>query len=202
MSTHARCCNPVPPEPITGYVTVGRGITLHRTGCRNLARLAARAPQRLLQVDWGKSKGRRYPVEIVVHAMDRRGLCATSRRWSRRNTSTSSGCLAGGHVPGQCRPVAACRRGGLPELSRLLARLSAMPASSAPGAVHETKGLSSGSGLSDWDIDRPLVCGEGGFVHGFRVSGARGQFAAGLRCSRNTPLQARLRRSVRPPSVR
>jgi GTP pyrophosphokinase len=74
MSTHARCCNPVPPEPITGYVTVGRGITLHRTGCRNLARLAARAPQRLLQVDWGKSAGRRYPVEIVVHAMDRRGL--------------------------------------------------------------------------------------------------------------------------------
>jgi GTP pyrophosphokinase len=59
LSTHARCCNPVPPEPVTGYVTVGRGITLHRSGCRNLRRLAARAPERLLQVEWGKAAGRR-----------------------------------------------------------------------------------------------------------------------------------------------
>jgi GTP pyrophosphokinase len=74
MTTHARCCNPVPPEAITGYVTVGRGVTLHRSNCRNLARLAARAPERLLPVGWGKAGGRRFPVEILLHAMDRRGL--------------------------------------------------------------------------------------------------------------------------------
>ena len=41
LSTHARCCNPVPPEPVTGYVTVGRGITIHRANCRNTSPLIA-----------------------------------------------------------------------------------------------------------------------------------------------------------------
>ncbi|HEY8265940.1 MAG TPA: bifunctional (p)ppGpp synthetase/guanosine-3',5'-bis(diphosphate) 3'-pyrophosphohydrolase [Steroidobacteraceae bacterium] len=128
MSTHARCCNPVPPEPITGYVTVGRGITLHRTGCRNLARLAARAPQRLLQVDWGKSAGRRYPVEIVVHAMDRRGLLrdittVVAEEHIDIERLASQGDSAQGSADLSLRVAVA----GLPELARLLARLSAMP---------------------------------------------------------------------------
>ncbi len=128
MSTHARCCNPVPPEPITGYVTVGRGITLHRAGCRNLARLATRAPQRLLQVDWGKPAGRRYPVEIVVHAMDRRGLLrdvTTVVTEERINIErlTSHGDPAQGSADLSLRVAV----GGLEELNRLLARLSAMP---------------------------------------------------------------------------
>jgi GTP pyrophosphokinase len=128
MSTHARCCNPVPPESITGYVTVGRGITLHRTGCRNLARLAARSPQRLLQVDWGKSKGRRYPVEIVVHAMDRRGLLrdittVVAEEHIDIERLASQGDTAQGSADLSLRVAV----GGLPELSRLLARLSAMP---------------------------------------------------------------------------
>ena len=151
MSTHARCCNPVPPEPITGYVTVGRGITLHRTGCRNLARLAARAPQRLLQVDWGKSKGRRYPVEIVVHAMDRRGLLRDittvvaeehidierlASQVTRPRAVPTCRCVSPWEDYRNCR---ACWRGFPP-----------CPASSAPGAAHETKGtVPSGSDLSD-----------------------------------------------------
>jgi GTP pyrophosphokinase len=128
MSTHARCCNPVPPEPITGYVTVGRGITLHRSGCRNLARLAARAPQRLLQVDWGKSAGRRYPVEIVVHAMDRRGLLrdittvVAEERIDIERLS-SQGDSAQGSADLSLRVAV----GGIEDLTRLLARLSAMP---------------------------------------------------------------------------
>ncbi len=128
MSTHARCCNPVPPEPITGYVTVGRGITLHRAGCRNLARLAARAPQRLLQVDWGKSAGRRYPIEIVVRAMDRRGLLrdVTTVVAEERidiERLASHGDPAQGSADLSLRVAV----GGLEDLNRLLARLSAMP---------------------------------------------------------------------------
>jgi len=128
MSTHARCCNPVPPESITGYVTVGRGITLHRTGCRNLARLAARSPQRLLQVDWGKPGSRRYPVEIIVHAMDRRGLLrdiTTMVAEERINIER----LASQGDPGQGSADLSLRVtvGGLEELTRLLARLSALP---------------------------------------------------------------------------
>jgi GTP pyrophosphokinase len=128
MSTHARCCNPVPPESITGYVTVGRGVTLHRTGCRNLARLAARAPERLLQVDWGKAGAKRYPVEIVVHAMDRRGLLrdvTTLVAEEKINIErlTSRGDPGQGSADLSLRIAVA----GLEELTRLLARLSALP---------------------------------------------------------------------------
>ncbi|MBM4218515.1 MAG: bifunctional (p)ppGpp synthetase/guanosine-3',5'-bis(diphosphate) 3'-pyrophosphohydrolase [Gammaproteobacteria bacterium] len=128
LSTHARCCNPVPPEPVTGYVTVGRGITLHRSGCRNLRRLAARAPERLLQVDWGKAAGGRYPVEIVVRAMDRRGLLrdittVVAEEHIDIERLDSQGDSAQGSADLSLRVAV----GGLPELTRLLARLSAMP---------------------------------------------------------------------------
>jgi GTP pyrophosphokinase len=128
LSTHARCCNPVPPEPVTGYVTVGRGITLHRSGCRNLRRLAARAPERLLQVNWGKGGGRRYPVEIVVRAMDRRGLLrdittVVAEERIDIERLASQGDPAQGSADLSLRVAV----GGIEELTRLLARLSAMP---------------------------------------------------------------------------
>lgn len=74
LSHHARCCNPVPPEPVTGYVTLGRGITLHRSTCRNLRRLAAVAPDRLVPVSWGEARKADYAIEFQVRAFDRRGL--------------------------------------------------------------------------------------------------------------------------------
>jgi GTP pyrophosphokinase len=128
LSTHARCCNPVPPEAVTGYVTVGRGITLHRTSCRNLRSLAMRSPQRLLQVDWGRAEDRRYAVDIVVRAMDRRGLLrdittvvAEERIDIERLTSQ------GDPAQGSADLTLRVAVGGLEELSRLLARLAAMP---------------------------------------------------------------------------
>jgi GTP pyrophosphokinase len=128
LSTHARCCNPVPPEPVTGYVTVGRGITLHRSGCRNLRRLAARAPERLLQVDWGKAAGRRYPVDIVVRAMDRRGLLrdittVVAEERIDIERLDSQGDQAQGSADLSLRVAV----GGIEDLTRLLARLAAMP---------------------------------------------------------------------------
>ena len=53
LSTYARCCKPVPPEPIAGYITVGRGVSIHSQSCANLARLAIKAPARVLPVSWG-----------------------------------------------------------------------------------------------------------------------------------------------------
>jgi len=128
LSTYARCCNPVPPEAITGYVTVGRGVTIHRAGCRNLARLAARAPERLLQVGWGKSADRRFPVEIQLHAMDRKGLLrdvTTLVADEKINIER----LASRGDPGQGSADLMLRVSvaGLEELTRLLARLSALP---------------------------------------------------------------------------
>jgi GTP pyrophosphokinase len=74
LSTYARCCKPVPPEPIVGYITVGRGVSIHSQSCANLARLAAKSPARVLPVTWDSSDKTEYPAQIEVQAFDRRGL--------------------------------------------------------------------------------------------------------------------------------
>jgi GTP pyrophosphokinase len=74
LSQYARCCRPVPPEPIEGYVTLGRGVTIHGARCGNLARMRARQPDRVLPVAWGQDRDQSYPAEFTVVAFDRRGL--------------------------------------------------------------------------------------------------------------------------------
>ncbi|MFK8053720.1 MAG: bifunctional (p)ppGpp synthetase/guanosine-3',5'-bis(diphosphate) 3'-pyrophosphohydrolase [Woeseiaceae bacterium] len=73
--THfARCCNPVPPEPIQGYITQGRGISVHLHRCAALARLATKSPERLIDVSWRGDEDARYPVNLRIEASDRNGL--------------------------------------------------------------------------------------------------------------------------------
>lgn len=71
LTSMARCCNPVPGDDIIGYVTRGRGATIHRTDCPNILRL--REKERLVRVAWGEPK-RTYPVSVRVKAYDRDGL--------------------------------------------------------------------------------------------------------------------------------
>jgi GTP pyrophosphokinase len=71
LSTMARCCNPMPGDQIVGYITRGRGATIHRQDCPNILR--RKDTERLLQVDWGKVE-RTFPVNITVKAYDRQGL--------------------------------------------------------------------------------------------------------------------------------
>ena len=73
-TTIARCCGPVPPEPIAGYMTLGRGVTIHRASCPSLARMRALQPQRVLRVEWNLGGDNLLPVQIRVEAFDRRGL--------------------------------------------------------------------------------------------------------------------------------
>ncbi len=73
----ARCCKPVPPDPIAGFVTRGKGVSIHRTDCRAFKNLAARTPERVISTDWGKGSvdGHGvYSVDIIVDAQDRQGL--------------------------------------------------------------------------------------------------------------------------------
>jgi GTP pyrophosphokinase len=74
LSTFARCCRPVPPEPIRGYITLGRGVSIHRADCGNFLGLERRHPERVLEVNWGSSEQGRYPVDLTVSAFDRAGL--------------------------------------------------------------------------------------------------------------------------------
>ena len=69
----ARCCKPVPPDPIRGFVTRGKGVSVHREDCASLKRLAERHPERLIETAWGKGEAS-YAVEMAVSAADRRGL--------------------------------------------------------------------------------------------------------------------------------
>jgi len=69
----ARCCQPVAGEPIQGYLTRTRGVTVHRADCASLARLGAAHPDRVLPVEWGR-KGSAYEVDVMVRAVDRRWL--------------------------------------------------------------------------------------------------------------------------------
>jgi len=73
-TTMARCCAPVPPEAIAGYLTLGRGVTIHRAQCRSLLRMRALKPERVLNVEWHASAGLSLPVQLRVEAFDRRGL--------------------------------------------------------------------------------------------------------------------------------
>src|SRR5690606_803151 len=69
----ARCCKPVPPDPIRGFVTRGKGVSVHREDCSSLRRLAEADPERLIDAEWGDREGT-YPVDMAVTATDRRGL--------------------------------------------------------------------------------------------------------------------------------
>ena len=70
----AQCCQPVPGDDIRGYVTQGRGVTIHRSDCDNLLHLEIIEPQRVLQVSWGNKPNRTYPVDMLIQAYDRTGL--------------------------------------------------------------------------------------------------------------------------------
>jgi GTP pyrophosphokinase len=72
--TLARCCGPLRPQPILGYVTVGRGVTIHRRECPSVVRMQIMKPERLLQVEWISNGDKGLVVGIAVSAHDRRGL--------------------------------------------------------------------------------------------------------------------------------
>jgi GTP pyrophosphokinase len=125
LSTYARCCKPVPPEPIAGYITVGRGVSIHSQTCANLARLSAKAPARVLPVSWGAKARGSFPVDIEVQAFDRRGLvrdvsaALADEKISIRAMTTVTD--ARDHL---ARMLIGIDVADLPQLSRLLAQIS------------------------------------------------------------------------------
>ncbi|MGH2929182.1 MAG: ACT domain-containing protein, partial [Solirubrobacteraceae bacterium] len=126
--TLARCCAPLRPQPITGYVTVGRGVTIHRSNCPSLARMREVRPERVLQVEWSSADVTGLSVEIAVTAYDRRGLLRdltdvlAVERLSIDAMSTTTDHEAGTASVRLTVPVS-----GLEQLARVLHRLGAVP---------------------------------------------------------------------------
>lgn len=126
--TLARCCSPLRPQPIVGYVTVGRGVTIHRANCPGLQRMRQVRPERVLQVEWSSRDEAQLPVDIAVQAYDRRGLVRditdvlAVERLSIRAMNTTTDREAGiAHV------LLTVGVADLDQLARVLQRLAAVP---------------------------------------------------------------------------
>ena len=79
MTQLAKCCKPAPPDVISGFVTRGKGVSVHRADCSNLRNMVQRSGDRVIEVQWGQSPsaatgGSVYPVDVAVEAVDRQGL--------------------------------------------------------------------------------------------------------------------------------
>ena len=74
LTQMAGCCHPVPGDSISGYITLGRGVTIHRQDCSNVLQLREQEPERIIAVNWSEHKTTVYPVRIRVEAFDRPGL--------------------------------------------------------------------------------------------------------------------------------
>ncbi|HGO9450198.1 TPA: bifunctional (p)ppGpp synthetase/guanosine-3',5'-bis(diphosphate) 3'-pyrophosphohydrolase [Pseudomonas aeruginosa] len=128
LTQMAGCCQPLPGDPIVGYITLGRGVTIHRQDCATALQLAGREPERMIQVSWGPEPVRTYPVDIAIRAYDRSGLlrdvsqvllnerinvlAVNTRSNKEDNTATMQLTI---EIP------------GLDALGRLLARVSQLP---------------------------------------------------------------------------
>lgn len=75
MTQLARCCRPAPPDAITGFVTRGRGVSIHRADCASFLALNVRQPERVIDVTWGQAEAQTlFPVDLYIQAQDRAGL--------------------------------------------------------------------------------------------------------------------------------
>jgi GTP pyrophosphokinase len=74
LTRTAKCCNPLPGDPIVGFITRGQGVTIHRQNCPNALRHHDEHDERLIEVSWGAEAGQTYPVEVEITAYDRAGL--------------------------------------------------------------------------------------------------------------------------------
>ncbi|MCQ4271440.1 GTP diphosphokinase [Pseudomonas kuykendallii] len=128
LTQMAGCCQPLPGDPIVGYITQGRGVSIHRQDCASVLQLESREPERIIQVSWGPVPVMTYPVDIVIRAYDRSGLLrdvsqmllnerinvlAVNTRSNKEDNTASMSLTI--EIP------------GLDALGRLLGRLSQLP---------------------------------------------------------------------------
>ncbi|HEX2979375.1 MAG TPA: bifunctional (p)ppGpp synthetase/guanosine-3',5'-bis(diphosphate) 3'-pyrophosphohydrolase [Anaerolineaceae bacterium] len=123
LTTIARCCKPVPGDEIIGYITRGRGATIHRQDCPNILRL--RENERIVKVSWGEPK-KTYPVAVEIKAYDRQGLMGDiSTVLSNENINLIDIGLKVNHNLAAIKLV--LEVGDIAQLSRVLTRIENLP---------------------------------------------------------------------------
>jgi len=128
LTTLARCCQPLPGDAIVGFITRGRGVSIHRTDCASFARLRRSDPSRAIEVEWGGARSQSYEVDLLVRGYDRKWLhkdvtnviAAGNAHLLAVNTRVDSG-------TGLATMNFAVRVADFEQLSALLGRLAAVP---------------------------------------------------------------------------
>lgn len=128
LTTLARCCQPLPGDAVRGFITRGRGVSVHRADCASLARLARRDPDRVIEVTWGKANAQAYEVDVELRGYDRKGLQkdvagVISNAGTPILASSSRAIASSGEVEMRF----ALRVRDFEQLSTLLGRLLALP---------------------------------------------------------------------------
>ncbi len=127
MTQLARCCKPVPPDAISGFVTRGNGVSIHRVECQNYKKMALRNPERVISAEWGSKHAETpgtaphglYSVDIVVRADDRQGLLRDiSEVFSREKINVTA--VKTFSRQGAAQMSFTLELGGVPQLQRVL----------------------------------------------------------------------------------
>jgi GTP pyrophosphokinase len=138
LMTHmAKCCKPVPGDDIVGYITQGRGVSVHRSDCTNVLRYRTAEDNRLIEVSWGKLDQEVYPVDIQVLAYDRQGLLSdiTALMSNERINVTAVNTISDPRTH-QASMKLTIEISNLNRLSKLMTRLNELP------NVHEARRVS------------------------------------------------------------
>lgn len=128
LTTTARCCKPVPNDPIVGYITRGRGVTIHRQDCGNVLRLQGEDRDRLIEVEWGTAGEDGYQVDIAIEAYDRSGLLRdiTAELANEKINLVGVNTLTD-KQDGMARMSLALEIADISQLSRVLAKIAQLP---------------------------------------------------------------------------
>ncbi|MFA6037266.1 MAG: GTP diphosphokinase [Legionellales bacterium] len=144
LTSLAKCCHPVPGDPIIGYITIGRGVTIHRKDCSNIFQFEESHAERLVHVEWGHAQtNRTYAVNVHIEALDRPDLLRDITNMLSTEKISLSGLQTHSHSTQHTIQLDIVMQvGDITILSRLLDRMNSIPNVIRASRYHETKNRS------------------------------------------------------------
>ncbi len=128
LSHIAGCCKPVPGDAIIGYITLGKGVSIHRQDCHSVLQLQADEPERIIKVDWGEAPANFYSVEVIIEAFDRHGLLKDiTTLLDREHINVTAMQTLSDKRKNTVDMIVSIEIKSFAELSRVLARLNQLP---------------------------------------------------------------------------
>lgn len=128
LTVMARCCQPVPGDVVIGYITIGRGVSVHRQDCPNIIHASERQKQRFIQVTWGSATRENYLVDVLIKAFDRSELLKdVTSLLANEKAHVYALQTKSDHHENMTYITLTVNIDGLSSLSRLLAKLAQIP---------------------------------------------------------------------------